>query len=154
MIMAQEIERKFLVKDESFLPLVEYKKHLKQGYLTSKNAEGMTFRVRIADDEAFLTVKGRNNGMTRAEFEYPIPLADAEEMLASFCSDRMIDKVRYYLHYEGFLWEIDVFEGRHKGLIVAEIELSDEDTVFAIPPFVGKEVTDDFAYSNFALSMS
>ena len=79
---------------------------------------------------------------------------DAEDMLKSFCESRIIEKTRYFLHYAGFLWEVDVFEGRHKGLIVAEIELSDEDTVFAIPPFVGKEVTDDFAYSNFALSMS
>ena len=152
--MAQEIERKFLVKDKSFLPFVEYYRHLKQGYLTSENAEGMTFRVRIADENAFFTVKGRNNGIVRSEFEYPIPLADAEDMLASFCKDRMIEKVRYYLHYEGFLWEIDVFAGRHDGLIIAEIELPDENTEFVKPPFVGDEVSDNFAYSNFALSMS
>lgn len=152
--MAKEIERKFLVRDDSFMALAEYKKHMKQGYLTGKTENGAAFRVRIADGEAFVTLKGKPAGIVRAEFEYPVPLQDAEDMLAVFCGTRVIEKTRYYLHYEGFLWEVDVFEGRHKGLIVAEIELEDENTEFALPPFAGEEVTSDFRYSNFSLSMS
>ncbi len=152
--MAKEIERKFLVRDESFRELAEYSRKIKQGYMTEKNSNGTSFRVRIADDRAYLTVKGKPVGISRAEFEYPIPVADAEDMLKSFCASRIIEKTRYFLHYAGFLWEVDVFEGRHKGLAVAEIELESEDTVFEMPSFAGKEVTDDFRYSNFSLSMS
>ncbi|MBR2723144.1 MAG: CYTH domain-containing protein, partial [Lentisphaeria bacterium] len=121
---------------------------------TEKNSNGTSFRVRIAGDRAYLTVKGRPVGISRAEFEYPVPVADAEDMLKSFCESRIIEKTRYFLHYAGCLWEVDVFEGRHKGLAVAEIELESEDTVFEMPPFAGEEVTDDFRYSNFSLSMS
>lgn len=152
--MGCEIERKFLVKDSSFLHFAEYQKHIKQGYLSEKNAEGTVFRVRIADEKAFLTVKGKASGIARAEFEYEIPLADANDMLNSLCGTRIIEKTRYYLHYEGFLWEIDVFEGRHKGLIVAEIELESADTLFVKPDFVGDEVSDKFEYSNFYLSFN
>lgn len=152
--MAKEIERKFLVRDESFRELAEYSCKIKQGYMTEKNSNGTSFRVRIAGDRAYLTVKGRPVGISRAEFEYPVPVADAEDMLKSFCESRIIEKTRYFLHYAGFLWEVDVFEGRHKGLAVAEIELESEDTVFEMPPFAGEEVTDDFRYSNFSLSMS
>lgn len=151
--MAREIERKFLVKDDSFITLAEYRKDMRQGYLTAENSNGTSFRVRIADDKAFLTVKGRPAGISRAEFEYPLPLEDAEEMLKNFCEDRIIDKTRYYLHHKGFLWEVDVFHRRHAGLIVAEIELDDENVVFEKPDFVGEEVTDRFEYSNFYLSM-
>lgn len=122
--------------------------------MTEVNSDGTVFRVRIADDKAFLTIKGRQHGISRAEFEYQIPVADAEDMLKSLCGTRVVEKTRYYLHYEGFLWEIDVFEGRHAGLIVAEIELESEDTEFSLPSFAGEDVTQDFRYSNFSLSMS
>ena len=152
--MSCEIERKYLVSDKSFLKLAEYSRKLKQGYMTDVNAEGTVFRVRIADDKAFLTVKGRQQGIARAEFEYPVPLADAQIMLETMCGTRVVEKTRYYLHYGKFLWEVDVFEGRHAGLIVAEIELESEETEFPLPPFVDMEVTNDFRYSNFSLSMS
>lgn len=152
--MGVEIERKFLVRDESFLAFAEYKKEIKQGYLTGKTDNGAAFRVRLIDGKGFLTLKGQPQGISRAEFEYEIPAEDASEMMLTFCGSRVVEKTRYYLHHGGFLWEIDVFSGRHKGLIVAEIELEDENTVFAIPPFVGEEVTDRFEYSNFYLSMN
>ena len=122
--------------------------------MTDVNAEGTVFRIRIADDKAFLTVKGCQKGISRAEFEYSVPLADAQIMLESMCGTRVVEKTRYYLHYGNFLWEVDVFEGRHAGLIVAEIELESEDIEFPLPPFVDREVTNDFRYSNFSLSMS
>lgn len=134
--------------------MTEYCKVIKQGYLSEINSEGSAFRVRIIDNEAFLTLKGRQHGIERAEFEYPIPVKDAEDMLETFCSTRIIEKTRHYLNFKGFLWEVDVFAGKHKGLIVAEIELESEDTEFSLPSFAGKEVTQDFRYSNFSLSMS
>ena len=152
--MACEIERKYLVSDKSFLKLAEYSRKLQQGYMTDVNAEGTVFRIRIADDKAFLTVKGCQEGISRAEFEYSVPLADAQIMLKSMCGTRVVEKTRYYLHYGNFLWEVDVFEGRHAGLIVAEIELESEDIEFPLPPFVDREVTNDFRYSNFSWSMS
>jgi CYTH domain-containing protein len=151
--MACEIERKYLVSDKSFLELAEYSRKLKQGYMTDVNADGTVFRIRIADDKAFLTVKGKQKGISRAEFEYPVPVEDARVMLETLCGTRVIEKTRYYLHYGNFLWEVDVFEGRHQGLIVAEIELESEDVEFPLPPFAAKEVTNDFRYSNFSLSM-
>lgn len=153
MIMGRETERKFLVVNDSFLTLAEYSREMKQGYLSGENAEGTAFRVRITGEEAFLTIKGKAEGISRAEYEYRIPVADAESMLIELCGTRVVEKVRYYLHYEGFLWEIDVFSGRHSGLIIAEIELENENTVFAKPSFAGEEVSDKFEYSNFYLSM-
>ncbi len=152
--MGCEIERKFLVKDDSFLELAEYSRVIKQGYLTGKTENNAAYRVRISGDKAFLTLKGQTHGIRRAEFEYPVPVQDAEEMLEIFCGDRVIEKTRYYLHYEGFLWEVDVFGGRHKGLMIAEIELDNENVEFALPPFAGEEVSERFEYSNFSLSMS
>lgn len=134
--------------------MTEYCKVIKQGYLSEVNSEGSAFRVRIIDNEAFLTLKGRQHGIERAEFEYPIPVKDAEDMLKTFCSTRIIEKTRHYLNFKGFLWEVDVFAGRHTGLVIAEIELENADVQFEKPSFVGEEVSDKFEYSNFSLSMS
>lgn len=152
--MGREIERKFLVKDESFRELASGSQIIKQGYLSEINSEGSSFRVRIIGEQAFLTLKGRQYGIERAEFEYQIPVEDAEDMLKTFCATRIIEKTRYYCNYKGFLWEIDVFEGRHKGLIIAEIELENADVQFEKPSFAGEEVSENFTYSNFYLSMN
>ena len=149
--MGREIERKFLVANEDFRKLAKCSKVIKQGYLSEINSEGSAFRVRIIDDCAFLTLKGRQHGIERAEFEYPIPVADAEDMLKTFCASRIIEKIRYYVDFKGFLWEVDVFRGRHKGLIIAEIELPNANVQFEKPPFVTEEVSDKFEYSNFYL---
>lgn len=141
--MTIEIERKFLVQGEAWraAPAVFYS----QGYLNRDKAR--TVRVRIAGDEAFLTIKGQSVGASRLEFEYPIPVADARELLV-LCEQPLIEKYRRKISYEGFIWEVDEFLGENLGLVVAEIELPTEDSVFAYPAWLGQEVTDDVRYFN------
>ncbi len=147
----QEIERKFLVKDDTWRESAK-RTYYKQGYL-SRHAE-RTVRIRIAEENAYITIKGKTHGATRAEFEYPIPVAEAQLMLDSLCEKPLIEKYRYVLAYEGFTWEIDVFLGDNEGLTVAEIELPTEETSFALPAWVGKEVTTDARYYNSNLSQN
>jgi adenylate cyclase len=146
--MALEIERKFLVRDCSWrgdspgVPLA-------QGYLAQHN--GKTVRVRIAGNEAFLTIKGASLGLSRLEFEYPIPVADAREML-TLCEGGLIDKTRHCIPHGDHLWEIDVFHGENEGLIVAEIELDHPEEAFQRPSWLGAEVSHDLRYSNVQLT--
>jgi len=143
--MAQEIERKFLVADPSFLkPLTGYQ--VKQGYIPGK--ERSAARIRIRDSSAFLTLKSETRGITRSEFEYEIPLADAEEMLETLCAPPHIEKTRYVVEWKGHTWEVDVFHGGNEGLIVAEIELATADQAFEKPPWLGREVSQDARYFN------
>lgn len=146
--MAVEIERKFLVTGDAWrdAPAVFYS----QGYLNRDKQR--TVRVRIAGEEAFLTVKGQSAGASRAEFEYPIPLWDARDLLA-LCEQPLVEKYRRKIPYEGFVWEVDEFLGENQGLVVAEIELPSEDTRFSIPDWVGEEVTSDVRYFNSNLSL-
>lgn len=147
--MALEIERKFLVRDIGITDTLPGER-LTQGYLShDKNA---TVRVRIAGGSAWLTIKGKTEGATRSEFEYPIPLDDAQAMLAELCGQGVIDKTRYRLPQGELCWEIDVFHGDNDGLVVAEIELPSEDTPFDKPDWVGVEVTGEVRYYNSALS--
>lgn len=145
--MAVEIERKFLVVGDAWrtAPAVFYS----QGYLSSDKAR--TVRVRIAAEQAFLTIKGLTQGMSRAEFEYEIPLADARELL-QLCEQPLIEKYRRQIPYAGFVWEVDEFLGENLGLVVAEIELPAEDAPFAKPGWVGEEVSTDARYFNSALA--
>lgn len=149
--MAIETERKFLVKDQSFMALACEAKEMVQGYL-STDADA-TVRVRIAGDCARLTVKSRNRGASRNEWEYGIPATEAREMMERCCGRRKLEKTRYIVpaRPEGLCWEVDVFHGPLEGLIVAEIELPTEDTVFEKPSFIGEEVTGDPRYYNSAL---
>jgi CYTH domain-containing protein len=145
--MGIEIERKFLVADRSILDGrigVPYR----QGYLSADPAR--TVRVRRAGDHAYLTIKGISQGASRAEFEYPIPVDDAEALLA-LCEGRIIDKVRYRVGHAGLTWEIDVFAGDNEGLVVAEVEIPDVETVVDIPTWAGDEVTHDPRYFNSSL---
>jgi adenylate cyclase len=141
--VAIEIERKFLVLDMRWQtePGVPYR----QGYLNRDKAR--TVRVRIAGEGAFLTIKGVSVGATRTEFEYPIPAADAQALLA-LCEGPLIEKTRYRVLHEGTLWEVDVFAGDNAGLVVAEVELTSEDQPFARPAWLGVEVTHDARYFN------
>jgi CYTH domain-containing protein len=145
--MGLEIERKFLVKgvlwrnDTGVL--------YRQGYLNREAAR--TVRVRVAGDAAFLTIKGKSLGATRAEFEYPIPLADAQALL-SLCDGPLIEKTRFIVHHAGHRWEVDEFAGDNAGLVVAELELASEDEAFVPPDWVGDEVTDDPRYFNSRLA--
>lgn len=146
--MSQEIERKFLLKNTDWENLVEKQTSIKQGYLNSNKYRNV--RVRITNNLAVLTVKGITQNMTRQEFEYEIPLEDAQALL-SLCEKPLIEKTRYIVPYGNKIWEIDKFYGDNQGLIVAEIELSNEKEVFTIPNWVGEEVTQDTRYYNSSL---
>lgn len=149
--MAKEVERKYLVVDNSFMEASVASHEITQWYL-SRTPE-LTIRARIIDDKAFLTIKGITHGFTRSEWEYEIPLKDAQEMLAANTTD-MIHKTRHIVPYEGKTWEIDEFHNvlspanASESLVMAEIELNGEDEAFELPPFVGIEVTGDPRYYN------
>ena len=142
-----EIERKFLVKDNSFVGEAYKKCRIVQGYICSD--AGRTVRVRIRDDEGFLTIKSATNerGWSRYEFETPISVNDAEELM-KLCLPGTIDKIRHYVKAGNHTWEVDVFHGENEGLIVAEIELESEDDVFELPLWVGQEVSGIAKYYN------
>ncbi len=147
--MATEIERKFLLKDSSWKNFADEGTAYSQGYLVgSKHA---SVRVRIQGERAFLNIKSATLDIKRQEFEYEIPMDDATEMLETLCDKPLISKTRYHIKNENHLWEIDVFEGDNKGLIVAEIELSDKNEAFVKPDWLGLEVSDDERYYNVCL---
>lgn len=146
--MAKEIERKFLVTGEAYRTAASRSVRMTQAYL-STNPDA-TVRVRIAGDRAFLTVKGRNDGCVRDEWEYQIPVGDAREMIDRCAQSPVIDKTR---HIDG-RWEIDEYHGSLAGLVVAEIELSDNSEEIALPPYIGREVTGDTRYYNSSLAAS
>jgi adenylate cyclase len=145
--MAQEIERKFLVRRDAWRP-AGAGTPFRQGYLSS-HADRVV-RVRIAGEEAFLTVKGATRGVTRSEFEYAIPVADAAAMLA-LCERPLIEKDRHVEVHGGKTWEIDVFHGENEGLVVAELELLSEAEPFVKPAWAGDEVSGDSRYANASL---
>jgi len=146
--MGIEIERKFLVVDDSWKKMGSGAL-LRQGYLSSDPER--IVRVRIEGCSAVLTVKGRTEGATRNEWEYPIPLDDASNMLERLCEQPLIEKYRYRIPQQGLTWEVDEFLGVNAGLVVAEIELESEDQPFDRPEWIGKEVTDDTRYFNASL---
>ena len=143
--MGCEIERKFLV-DLARWQKPEKGVRIKQGYLVWH--EGLSLRLRLADNKAFLTIKGASKGISRSEFEYEIPPEDLDAMFEEFGSGKYISKVRYYEQVGDHRWEIDIFEGANTGLAVAEIELKHEDEVFEMPSWVTEEVSDDPRYRN------
>jgi CYTH domain-containing protein len=146
--MPVEVERKFLVTSDAWRKDARGAR-FSQGYLCI-GAE-CTVRIRRAGDKAFITVKGRTEGMSRPEFEYEIPLDHAELMLAEQCMKPLIEKTRYEVDFAGKVWTVDVFEAENKGLVVAEIELADPAEKVALPPWIGEEVTDDPRYRNSSL---
>lgn len=151
-VMALEIERKFLVLNSDYRANAVGVKVIAQGYLCAD--PDTTVRVRIAGEQAFVTIKSRNCGAVRGEWEYEIPLADGRELLGC-CGGRTVEKTRYLVPAsDGYIWEVDEFGGRHAGLVVAEIELPAEDAAFHLPTFVGEEVTGNPAYYNSVLSQS
>lgn len=143
--MNQEIERKFLVIGDRWRDLATGI-HYRQGYL--QRTKEKTVRVRIAGEKAFLTIKGQTIGIARLEFEYPIPVADAVEMLEQLGDRPQIEKMRYRIPMENFVWEVDEFFGENQGLIIAEIELQSEDQAFPKPDWIGAEVTHESRYYN------
>jgi adenylate cyclase len=148
--MAIEIERKFLVKGEGWRGYADPVQYV-QGYLLAD--ERRTVRIRIAGKCGFITIKGKSDGMSRKEFEYQIPLDDALEIM-QLSSIPLIEKKRSRIEWEGKIWEVDEFEGRNKGLIMAEIELKAEDEHFNLPPWIGEEVTGNLRFYNSYLSQN
>ena len=144
--MAYEIERKFLVKGDAWRGLAEPLR-IRQGYVATK--DGTTVRVRVVGGEAFLTLKDHAVGLVRHEFEYPIPVGDAETILDTMCGN-LVEKNRYRIPAKeaGLFWEVDEFLGANAPLVTAEIELPDENTVVQLPDWIGLEVTDDHRYKN------
>lgn len=147
--MGTEIERKYLVVAEDWRTGAKAIA-IRQGYLCSKPS--LVVRVRIYGDRAFLTIKSGGAAVARLEFEYEVPLADANVLLDTLCRRPLIEKTRYEVDVEGVLWVVDVFSGENTGLIVAEVELASEDQVVAPPPWTGAEVTQEPRYLNAALS--
>jgi len=145
--MAQEIERKFLVKDNSYREKAFSSSHIKQGYICS--ARRRTVRIRIRDGKGYLTIKGASDssGISRYEWEREIPLQEAEELM-SLCEPGMIDKTRFLVRVGQHVFEVDEFYGENQGLVVAEVELGSENEDFERPDFLGEEVTGQVKYYN------
>jgi CYTH domain-containing protein len=147
--MGTEIERKFLVKGDAWKAAAAPGIRYRQGYLCSD--KDRTVRVRVAGDQAWLTVKGLTRGSSRPEFEYPVPIADGRQML-DMCERPLLEKTRHRVDHAGLTWEVDVFEGDNAGLVLAEVELERADQPVDLPPWAGIEVTDDSRYYNVNLA--
>ncbi len=143
--MGKEIERKFLVTGDGWRALGEGIVY-RQGYLST--VKERTVRIRTINDKAYLTVKGLTHGISRVEYEYEIPVTDADEMLDELCERPLIEKTRYTISTSGHIWEIDEFDGENRGLILAEVELSSEDQAVDLPDWIGAEVSEDPRYYN------
>jgi adenylate cyclase len=147
--MATEIERKFLLVSDDWRHDADSGTRFRQGYLIG--AEKASVRIRIEGERANINIKSATLGVRRQEYEYPIPMSEAEEMLDTLCEQPQIEKTRYLVPYAGHTWEVDVFSGKNAGLVVAEVELKSEDETIALPPWVGEEVSDDTRYYNVCL---
>lgn len=147
--MGVEIEKKFLLRNDDWRQHADAGTLFRQGYLSG--SEKSSVRVRIEGDKANINIKSATLGIRRQEFEYPIPIEDAKILLETLCQKPLIEKTRYHVTCNAYLWEVDVFEGDNAGLVVAEIELADENEVFAHPDWLGEEVSGDSRYYNVCL---
>ncbi len=148
--MPTEIERKFLVTGDGWKADVVDTTRMRQGYF--ETGPMSTVRVRIEGERAVLTIKGPTVGISRAEYEYEIPMEDACQMLDIFCTDRQVEKVRYDVDFGAMVWEVDVFEGANQGLVLAEVELERPDQSVELPAWVGEDVSQDSRYRNACLA--
>ena len=149
--MAIEVEHKFLLANDNWRKLINQSMQFRQGYLTSEPTSSI--RVRTCDNKAWLNIKSATIGTQRYEYEYEIPLRDANEIIDKLCRKPLIEKTRHLVQVDNHVWEIDEFEGENAGLIVAEIELEAAGEAFTLPEWVGEEVTHDLRYYNNNLSM-
>ncbi|HHJ36186.1 MAG TPA: CYTH domain-containing protein [Gammaproteobacteria bacterium] len=151
--MGIEIERKFLLKNNDWRSLSIQQHVIKQGYLQSglEATQRSSVRIRTSNQHANINIKSVDLSMVRQEFEYDIPLADAQQMLETLCDSSIISKTRYDVPYASHVWEVDIFEGENAGLQVAEVELGSLDEAFEKPPWIGEEVSDDERYYNICL---
>lgn len=147
--MGREIERRFLVTGEAWRDLGPGCA-FRQGFLST--VKERVVRVRVAGERATLTIKGVTRGIAKVEFEYPIPLEDAQYLLDHLCIQPIIEKVRHGIEYAGLYWEVDEFLGENAGLVLAEVELQSEDQAVILPPWVGREISDDPRYFNSSLA--
>ena len=143
--MAYEIEHKYMVINDTFRDMASGKVDIRQGYL-NRNPD-RTVRVRTIGPKGFLTVKSRNHGARRLEFEYEIPFRDAENIL-KLAEPGIVEKTRWIVPFGGLIWEVDEFHGSQKGVIVAEVEIPDDDHIYEKPPFIGEDITGNPAYYN------
>lgn len=143
--MGIEIEKKFLLKNDNWKPLATGVDYC-QGYLSTE--KNRTVRLRTIGEKGYLTIKGKSEGAVRQEFEYEIPVSDAQQMLNELCEQPLISKRRYQIEIGKYIWEVDEFSGENEGLCVAEIELEHESQEFVVPDWIGKEVTGDPRYFN------
>lgn len=143
--MAVEIERKYLI-DLNQIGTLENGYRIRQGYITTN--KDAVVRVRVKNDKGYLTIKGSNIGVSRLEFEYEIPLVEANEMLDKLCQKPIIDKTRYLIDFEKHIWEIDIFYGDNEGLVIAEVELENENEHLKLPLWIKEEVSGDIKYYN------
>ena len=146
--MSLEIERKYLVRNDSWRRPGTGTRY-RQGYLLTEPDRNV--RIRVGSGRGFITIKGPMVNRARTEYEYPIPVQDANEMLDTLCLKPLIEKTRYTIGHAGLLWEVDEFEGENAGLIIAEVELADADQQIRLPDWIGEEVTDDLRYYNASL---
>lgn len=144
--MGVEIEKKFLLLNDSWRNLVDKSVEFRQGYLVGGDKSSV--RIRIEGDKSNLNIKGATLGVRRQEFEYSIPMDEAQEMLSTLCDEPLIEKIRHYINDGDHVWEVDEFSGDNAGLIVAEIELKDENESFTQHDWIGKEVSEDKRYYN------
>lgn len=147
--MATEIERKFLLLNEDWRNTVDSDVYIVQGYLATN--ELSSTRIRIQGDKANINIKSATLGITRTEFEYDIPVIDAQSMIDDLCIKPVIEKTRFIVKHVHHIWEIDVFSGENEGLVVAEVELSSSDEAFEKPSWIGEEVSNDTRYYNVCL---
>ena len=148
--MPKEIERKFCVKDISAIN-GRVGSRIVQGYIAD---EPMTVRVRIIEAEAFLTLKGKSEGIARDEYEFPVPMNYARELISRYCGTRVIRKTRYRVPHQHLTFEVDIFEDKLHGLVIAEVELDSADQVVELPDWIGVELSHDRRFSNSALSIA
>jgi len=148
--MPQEIERKYLLASSEWKALSHKTIHMHQGYLCNNSQSSV--RIRIEDKQANINIKSMTIGISRAEYEYSIPLEEASELLDTLCKQPQIKKQRHLVNHAGKLWEIDVFEGDNEGLVVAEVELESEDEIIKLPEWIGKEVSQYERYYNMRLT--
>jgi adenylate cyclase len=144
--MGVEIEKKFLLTNDSWRQQTDKRIQFRQGYLVGSDKASV--RIRIEGDRSNINIKGATLGVRRQEFEYPIPVEEAQELLSTLCDKPLIEKTRHYIYAGEHTWEIDEFSGDNDGLIVAEIELKDENDHFNRPDWLGQEVSEDKRYYN------
>ncbi len=147
--MATEIERKFLITSDEWRHDADAGIQITQGYMGSN--EKSSVRIRINGDSANINIKSKTIGAQRSEYEYAIPLNEANEILTALCDRPYIDKTRYHVNHQGHVWEVDVFAGDNEGLVVAELELTRVNETFSLPSWIGSEVTEDPRYYNICL---